>query len=149
MEHNKIFNRFFNAAASRDVNWDAATMDEKFSVLKSQGLEIDETKEYAVLETAVYSDDKADEYAKKALSLGASFAQIMAKETISKEVKKTGKNLSKRQMLDVLSRDMEKTEDGKIKVYNFGGENFVSWCEWLRGLAEEEFKALCTKEETK
>ena len=148
-----IFNRYFSAAAVRRVNFDALTMDQKITALSEMGLKVDPEKDYKVSKTI-----KRDSYENAALyaaavlpfinNNAAKVAEITAILTNDKKGHETtvtavikGRNLSKAQTIDVLSRDAD-IKGGEFEVSNFGGENFVAWCEWLRNLSAEEFENL-------
>ena len=156
MEHNKIFNRFFNAAAVRAVDFSALNMDQKLQALSDMGLKIDMEKDYKVNKTIRRdSYDSAALFASAVLPLvqnnaakTAAVIEVLQHDNTAAAVDVTavikGRNLSKSQTIDVLSRDI-KTDAGKIEIENFGGENFVAWCKWLRELSEDEFNALQSK----
>lgn len=156
MEHNKIFNRFFNAAAVRAVDFSALNMDQKLQALSDMGFKIDAEKDYKVNKTIRRdSYDSAALFAAAVLPLvqnnaakTAAVIDVLQHDNAAAAVDVTavikGRNLSKSQTIDVLSRDI-KTDAGKIEIENFGGENFVAWCKWLRELSEEEFNALQSK----
>lgn len=156
MEHNKIFNRFFNAAAVRAVDFSALNMDQKLQALSDMGLKIDAEKDYKVTKTIRRdSYDNAALWAAAVLPFAAGnkakteqVTAVLMNDNAAAAIDVTavikGRNLSKSQTIDVLSRDI-KTDAGKIEIENFGGENFVAWCKWLRELSEDEFNALQSK----
>ena len=146
-----IFARYFSAPEFRELDFSALNMEQKLSALADMGLRVDADAVYPVtreirrdkFETEPEFIQAVAKFAPE--KLGPDFWPIKADAAVSVTAKIKGKDLSQRDQISVLSREM-KTDAGKIRIPNkFAGANFVAWCNWLRGLTEEEFAALQNK----
>ena len=147
MNYNKIFNRFASADATKSVEFASMNMDEKLAYLaENSDIVINDTEKYAVSRTVRKSDyESLTDYFKAGIAIGATAEELISAESVSKTVKIAGKDLSKRDRINVMSRDMD-LSDGKITVARFGGSNFIAFCKWVREMTAEDFEKLCNAE---
>lgn len=144
MDYNKIFNRFASASEKRTIDFDAMNMDEKIAYLKENStVTIEADQKYEVSKTVKKSDyENLTDYFKAGITIGASAEELIAAESVTKSVKIYGKDLTKRDTINVLSKGAD-INGGQITVDRFGGSNFVNFCKWVREMGEDEFETLC------
>ena len=144
MDYTKIFNRFASAESTKVVEFSSMNMDEKLAYLaENSETVINDSEKYAVNRTVRKSDyESLTDYFKAGIAIGATAEELISAESVSKTVKIAGKDLSKRDRITVMSRDMD-LSDGKITVARFGGSNFVNFCKWVREMSADEFETIC------
>lgn len=144
----QIFDTFKNAPEVRQIEFASANNSDKLEALLASGAKFDKSS-YKIARTIDRAKYESDTDFIKAVANRApeKTASIFIDGKVNQtavvnyyEIRKV-EELTTSQKIDILSRTA-KIDGGKISVENFGGENFLQWCKWLRELTAEEFERI-------
>lgn len=146
--NSQIFDTFKSAPEFRTIEFANANNADKLEALLASGAKFEKSS-YKIARTIDRTKYESDTDFIKAVANRApeKTASIFIDGKVNQtavvnyyEIRKV-EELTTSQKIDILSRTA-KIDGGKIAVENFGGENFLQWCKWLRELTAEEFEKI-------